>query len=100
MHSNLNTYAVGGKFNINKIYRAIQPVWRKVQWKQQVLLRGLVPKHQFNMWLAVQRRLATVDRLKKWGIHVAKKCVLYNTNTEETLDHLFFQYPYTRLYGT
>ncbi|XP_060200088.1 uncharacterized protein LOC132628307 [Lycium barbarum] len=87
----LNAFVSGDKFSISKAYRTMQPTWPKVPRKQLVLLKGLVLKHQFILWLAIQRRLATVDRLQKWGIQVAKKCVLYETNAVENLDHLFFK---------
>ncbi|XP_059288237.1 uncharacterized protein LOC132041551 [Lycium ferocissimum] len=87
----LNAFVSGEKFSISKAYRTMQPTWPKVPWKQLELLKGLVPKHQFILWLAIQRRLATVDRLQKWGIQVAKECVLYETDAVETLDHLFFK---------
>ncbi|XP_060211703.1 uncharacterized protein LOC132639260 [Lycium barbarum] len=92
----LNSHEVQEKFKISKAYRALQPTWPKVHWKKLVLLKGLVPKHQFILWLAIQRKLATVDRLKKWGIQVEKNCVLCETDVEENLDHLFFQCSYSQ----
>ncbi|XP_060181754.1 uncharacterized protein LOC132611336 [Lycium barbarum] len=86
----LNSFVSGGKFSISKAYRIMQPTWPKVPWKQLVLLKGLVPKHQFILLLAIQRRLATADR-QKWGIQAAKECVLCETDAVETIDHLFFQ---------
>ncbi|XP_059288930.1 uncharacterized protein LOC132042397, partial [Lycium ferocissimum] len=56
---------------------------------------GIIPRHQFILWLAVQQRLATVDRLSKWGISVPKDCVLCNTGAEENFTHLFFDCPYS-----
>ncbi|XP_060182433.1 uncharacterized protein LOC132612113 [Lycium barbarum] len=54
-----------------------------------------VPRHKFITWLAIQRRLATVDRLEKWGIKVDKKCVLCTSGRDETLDHLLFDCAYS-----
>ncbi|XP_016446187.1 uncharacterized protein LOC107771350 [Nicotiana tabacum] len=46
--------------------------------------------------MAIQRRLATVDRLAKWGIHVTHSCVLCGGDIEETHDHLYFECPYSQ----
>lgn len=51
---------------------------------------GTIPKHQFILWLAMHGRLATVERLFKWGIIVDSACVLCNTGAVETFQHLFF----------
>lgn len=46
-------------------------------------------------WLSLQGRLATVDRLHKWGIQVAEECVLCMSDDMETLSHLFFTCTYS-----
>ncbi|XP_019230598.1 PREDICTED: uncharacterized protein LOC109219231 [Nicotiana attenuata] len=46
--------------------------------------------------MALHRRLATVDRLIKWGIPVPAECVLCMTDEEETHDHLFFECSYSK----
>ncbi|XP_019242157.1 PREDICTED: uncharacterized protein LOC109222241, partial [Nicotiana attenuata] len=46
--------------------------------------------------MAIQRRLATVDRLAKWGIQVNHSCVLCGGDIEETHDHLYFECPYSQ----
>ncbi|XP_019244438.1 PREDICTED: uncharacterized protein LOC109224307 [Nicotiana attenuata] len=43
----------------------------------------------------LHHRLATVDRIQKWGVKVQTDCVLCNTGAEETLQHLFFQCSYS-----
>ncbi|XP_019256330.1 PREDICTED: uncharacterized protein LOC109234721 [Nicotiana attenuata] len=69
--------------------------FQKVQWKGLVLGPTTIPKHKFILWLVLLGRLATVDRLQKWGIHVQIDCVLCTTGAEENLQHLFFQCPYS-----
>ena len=34
------------------------------------------PKAYFKMWIMMNQRLVTVDRLAKWGVEVEKTCVL------------------------
>ncbi|KAH0641836.1 hypothetical protein KY289_032810 [Solanum tuberosum] len=46
------------------------------------------------MYLAVNGRLATKDRLAKWGIIQYPECPLCLMKNED-LDHMFFQCPYT-----
>ncbi|XP_075101599.1 uncharacterized protein LOC142177038 [Nicotiana tabacum] len=46
--------------------------------------------------MALQQRLATVDRIQKWGIQVQSESVLCSTDTEETLNHLFFECNYSK----
>ncbi|XP_059310254.1 uncharacterized protein LOC132061453 [Lycium ferocissimum] len=85
-----------GKFSIKRAYKSFMPQYPKVHWKSLVLGPHLIPRHTFITWLAVQGRLATVDRLQKWGIQVPTDCVLCQTSTVETLSHLFFIYPYSK----
>lgn len=44
--------------------------------------------------MTLHRRLATVDRLEKWGIHTDQACSLCDSGNTETHDHLFFECPY------
>ncbi|XP_070043239.1 uncharacterized protein [Nicotiana tomentosiformis] len=83
------------KFSIKKTYLLFLPHLQKVQWKGLVLGPTTIPKHKFIIWLALLGRLATVDRLHKWGIHVQTDCVLCTTRAEKNLQHLFFQCPYS-----
>ncbi|XP_019252653.1 PREDICTED: uncharacterized protein LOC109231444 [Nicotiana attenuata] len=46
--------------------------------------------------MAMQRRLATVDRLARWGIQVNQSCVLCGGDIEEIHDHLYFECPYSQ----
>nr|XP_009788346.1 PREDICTED: uncharacterized protein LOC104236167 [Nicotiana sylvestris] len=71
------------------MYIAAKSQFQKVTWKNLVLGDVTIPRHLFILWLALNQRLATVDRLAKWKIDVPKECV-------ETLDHLFFECAYAR----
>ena len=51
--------------------------------------KGCIPKLAFTLWLAVQGKLMTKDRLRKWGMqNVDLTCVL--CGGIESVDHLFF----------
>ncbi|XP_016499380.1 uncharacterized protein LOC107817991 [Nicotiana tabacum] len=77
------------------IYMLFQGIL-KPKWKSLVMLTGILPKHQFILWMAIQRRLATVDILAKWRIQVPQSCVLCERDIEETHDHLFFECTYSQ----
>ncbi|XP_060210989.1 uncharacterized protein LOC132638012 [Lycium barbarum] len=85
-----------GKFSIKCVYVLFTPQFPKVNWKSLTMVQGEIPKHQFILWMAIQERLATVDRLEKWGIQVPPDCVLCNTKEMETFTHLFFDCAYAR----
>ncbi|XP_019244491.1 PREDICTED: uncharacterized protein LOC109224365 [Nicotiana attenuata] len=92
----LELYVVQGKYTISTAYRSFIPQYPKVNWKTLYLTQGMIPRHQFILWMALHRRLATVDRLIKWGIPVPAECALCMTDEEETHDHLFFECSYSK----
>lgn len=51
-----------------------------------------IPKWSFILWLAVQQKLNTRDRLLNWGMIVEGDCT-FCTNGQESHHHLFFQCP-------
>ncbi|WMV26327.1 hypothetical protein MTR67_019712 [Solanum verrucosum] len=53
------------------------------------------PKAYFTMWLMLNKKLATADRLAKWGVEIDKTCVL-SKNAEETIQHLLIQCQFAR----
>lgn len=46
------------------------------------------------MWLVIQNRIPTRDRLIQWGLQVDDRCLLCNQN-HESRDHLFFDCPFS-----
>lgn len=92
----LNNFCKKGKFCIKKVYTASRPKYQKCNWKRLTIASKAIPRHQFILWLALHRRLATVERLQKWGIVVSKDCVLCRSNAKETFDHLLFDCAYSR----
>ncbi|XP_019248730.1 PREDICTED: uncharacterized protein LOC109227997 [Nicotiana attenuata] len=46
------------------------------------------------MWLQMQGKLLTVDRIASWGITVDHICKLSNRHNE-TRNHLFMEFPYS-----
>ncbi|KAH0712593.1 hypothetical protein KY289_008552 [Solanum tuberosum] len=84
----LDSFVDKGGFNIKKAYKSFSPQLPKVAWKKLNMAKGLIPKHQFILWLALQKKLTTVDRLTTCDIQVDVACVLCNTQTVKTLSHM------------
>ena len=64
--------------------------WPKVEWNEVVWFKQLIPKHSFVLWLAVQSKLLTQDRMEKWHPGGRLMCSLCNTRSDSH-EHLFFQ---------
>lgn len=92
----VNTFCKQGKFSIKKVYIAARPQFQKVPWKRLVQGADTLPRHRFILWLTLNQKLATVDRLARWKIDVPKECVLCTSKKEETLTHLFFECEYAK----
>ncbi|XP_016507454.1 uncharacterized protein LOC107825139 [Nicotiana tabacum] len=84
----IQTCTQNGKFSIRKTYLHTTPQYPKVHWKIIVMVTGMLPKQKYILWMAMHRRLATVDRLVKWGVQVDQSCTLCGRDIEETHDHL------------
>ncbi|XP_060182966.1 uncharacterized protein LOC132612911 [Lycium barbarum] len=87
----LEAVITNGKFSVKKIYVALLPQCPRVPWNSITLHPNVHPRHTFIVWLALMRRLATVDRLMKFSIyvHIDPLCVFCGVATE-TFSHLFF----------
>ncbi|XP_059302238.1 uncharacterized protein LOC132054210 [Lycium ferocissimum] len=67
----------------------------RMEWKDLMFNNGSRPKAKFTLWLQLQNRLPTTDRLQKWGLDVDLKCKLCNVYLE-TRDHIYVQCDYSR----
>lgn len=54
----------------------------------------VLPRHSFILWLSILGRLATVDRLARFGVIVDDQCALCGAN-KESLEYLFFRCSYS-----
>lgn len=71
------------------VYDLFKPTSRKVEWAEVIWQRYCVPKRSFVMWMAIQGRLPTKDRLNRFGLLVPTRCCLCREE-EEDHHHLFF----------
>ncbi|XP_060216245.1 uncharacterized protein LOC132643729 [Lycium barbarum] len=67
----------------------------RMPWKCMMISNGAKPKALLSLWLQIQDRLMTTDRLVGWGINVDPYCKLC-TNQLETRAHLFVHYEYSK----
>ncbi|XP_060190860.1 uncharacterized protein LOC132620183 [Lycium barbarum] len=74
--------------NIRDIYLVLLGDRPRVSWKSLMFANGARPKAIFTLWLQIQNRLMTTDRLTTWGIDVDHNCKPYQGHTE-TRDHLY-----------
>ncbi|XP_019230192.1 PREDICTED: uncharacterized protein LOC109211148 [Nicotiana attenuata] len=74
----------------NTIYYKVLPDVRPVIWKSLMFKNDARPKASFIMWLLLQGRLATTDRLMRWGITVDITYSLCQAELE-TREHLFVE---------
>ncbi|XP_019232377.1 PREDICTED: uncharacterized protein LOC109213078 [Nicotiana attenuata] len=96
LYTDMQQFTQAYKFIIKKAYLHLIPQYPKVAWKSLNMRPCHVPKYQFILWLTLQKRLTTADRLAKWGIQVLRNCVLCVSDAEETHSHLFFECEYSR----
>ncbi|XP_070003400.1 uncharacterized protein LOC142165733 [Nicotiana tabacum] len=92
----IQTCTQNGKFSIRKACLHTTPQYPKVHWKILVMVTGMLPKHKYILRKAMHRRLATFDRLAKWGVQVDQSCTLCGRDIEETHDHLYFECSYSQ----
>nr|XP_043620313.1 uncharacterized protein LOC122592176 [Erigeron canadensis] len=81
------------EFCTNQVWKDLRPDWEKVVWKNVVWFSHMVPRHAFILWLAVQRKLMTQDRIMKWQTNGDFTCPLCQRGVDSH-EHLFFQCEY------
>ncbi|XP_059669152.1 uncharacterized protein LOC132314294 [Cornus florida] len=59
-------------------------------WDQLVWFKHHIPKHGYIVWLALKKRLATLDTKPMMKKHYTNACYLCLAH-EESLDHIFFK---------
>ena len=63
--------------------------WAKAVWFSQA-----TPKFAFMVWLSMQGRMSTMDRIAKWNHGIDTTCVLCRS-ANESRNHLFFECSYS-----
>ncbi|XP_074283817.1 uncharacterized protein LOC141608353 [Silene latifolia] len=87
-----HTYNIkqGGKVQLSLIYEQLRDHDRKISWEKTVWNRVALPKHSVLVVLAMQHKLATIDKLNYRGLHMVNRCILCKADNESH-QHLFFK---------
>ncbi|XP_049365284.1 uncharacterized protein LOC125830123 [Solanum verrucosum] len=56
------------RFSIKKLYKALMGEYQKVEWRRLICNNVACPKWNFILYLALEKRLLTRDRLAAWGV--------------------------------
>ncbi|GJZ84463.1 RNA-directed DNA polymerase, eukaryota, reverse transcriptase zinc-binding domain protein [Tanacetum coccineum] len=81
------------KFNVSQVYFDLSSDNEAVKWSNLVWFTQNIPKHSFILWLAIQNKLSTQDKIKSWGSFDMMMCSLCNQDMDSH-QHLFFQCKY------
>ncbi|GJU01385.1 putative reverse transcriptase domain, reverse transcriptase zinc-binding domain protein [Tanacetum coccineum] len=74
----------------------IRPRGEKVPWFDMIWFALNIPRHAFNMWLIINHKLKTQDRVSVWDVSnaIGSTCSLCET-TPDSHEHLFFICPFS-----
>lgn len=86
------------RYSIGRVYLQMKSTMEMVGWWSIVWGNLGAPKWLFIMYLAINRRLATKDRLIKQKMIQSLTCPLYQQE-DGALVYIFFQCSYVKKYG-
>lgn len=75
---------INGNFSIHKAYCLMKDGHQRVPWRRLIRDNKASPKSIFVLWMAVQNRLATADRLLHWNVPCNHICSLCGSIAEST----------------
>ncbi|XP_074306214.1 uncharacterized protein LOC141641455 [Silene latifolia] len=84
----LYSCVAGGKLQLSLIYEQLRDYDHKINWEKTVWNRAALPKHSVLVVLAMQHKLATIDKLNHRGMHIVNHCILCKA-ANESHQHLF-----------
>lgn len=80
-------------FSVKQAYKDLKNDEEKVIWSKLIWFTQNIPKHAFVLWLAVQKKLMTQDRVRMWGSYDLMVCPLC-CKEMDSHNHLFFKCQY------
>ncbi|XP_028072512.1 uncharacterized protein LOC114274735 [Camellia sinensis] len=83
-----------GKFSIHSAWDNWRSHRPKVPWCQSIWFKFHIPRVRTIVWMAIQERLSTLNRLVMFGIKDSSLCVLCSAQVEDH-NHLFFACPFS-----
>ncbi|GAV78155.1 zf-RVT domain-containing protein [Cephalotus follicularis] len=85
---------VGNSFSTKMAWQGIRSQSSEALWHNLVWHPSRIPKHAFCLWLAILAAHKTRDKLLAIGVLQSASCVFY-CGAMESLEHIYFQCPYT-----
>lgn len=82
-------------YTMTSAWNAIRSTYASKDWCKVVWFNKHVPRWAFILWLAMQDKLNTLDRLLVWGVVNEANCVLCSIGNIEDHNHLFFDCSYS-----
>nr|GEX55649.1 hypothetical protein [Tanacetum cinerariifolium] len=76
---------------------SIRPRDVKVDWVDVVWFPNCIPRHAFNLWLVIKKKLKMQDRLLEWDVNgsLARSYTLCESQPDSH-EHLFFECSFSR----
>ncbi|KAJ9536707.1 hypothetical protein OSB04_un000092 [Centaurea solstitialis] len=85
------------RFSVSEVWKSFLGNLQIMPWHDLCWFKGNIPKHSFCLWLAIQDRLPTQDRMRRWLPDDSNLlCSLCNQQMDSR-DHLFFQCNYSNM---
>ncbi|GKA96244.1 RNA-directed DNA polymerase, eukaryota, reverse transcriptase zinc-binding domain protein [Tanacetum coccineum] len=81
-------------FSTKAAWLSLRDSWPKVQWSHVIWFSQYNPRQAFILWLAIQEKLMTQDKILQWNQGINLKCS-FCSGCEDSHDHLFFQCHYS-----
>lgn len=82
------------KFSSKLTWELLRSRGDKVEWSKGIWFSYATPKYAFLTWIAVLNRLATGERMMRWGGNANVACSLCD-DPLETRSHLYFECVYS-----
>ncbi|GJV98139.1 reverse transcriptase domain, reverse transcriptase zinc-binding domain protein [Tanacetum coccineum] len=82
-------------FSVAQVWNDIRTRDSQVEWYPVVWFASCIPRHAFNLWLVVRRKLKTQDLVSIWDVlnYLGSLCSLCELQPD-SYDHLFFECPF------
>ena len=78
-----------GAFTVSSTWNHFRHRMPVVNWYHTIWFPQTIRRHSFIVWLVIQDRLATQDKLLKWGLTNSVSCVFCRASVDDR-NHLFF----------
>ncbi|XP_071695920.1 uncharacterized protein [Rutidosis leptorrhynchoides] len=82
-------------FSVSNVWLDLRDAKPIVSWHKAVWFTQNIPRHAFMLWLAINERLSTQDRLEQWGLQQNQVCPLCSM-VRDSHSHLFVHCSYVQ----